>query len=280
MHLSPQFGLFVGLSSIALMAAPAMAQDAPAKEFEGVYVGASVGFDAQPNDVGESILFDRNLDGRFGDVVTTAAGANAFSPGFCNGAARTNAPDGGCANDRDGLSYSGRIGGDAQFGHLVIGAIGEFGKSDVRDSVTAYSTTPASYTMTRGVDFDANLRARVGYAANRTLFYATGGGAYAKINHSFTTTNGANSFAVRGKDDRFGYVVGGGLEQKISRHVSFGLEYLYNQFKDGDSRVRAGQGTAPLTNPFLLATTQGTDFARSDSKFAWHSVKLTLNYRF
>ncbi|RZM34580.1 MAG: porin family protein [Sphingomonas sp.] len=273
---------FLAAASAALVSfgAPAIAQDMDDKPFDGVYIGGTVGFDAQPNDVGSSILFDRTGDGRFGDTVTTPAGGNAFSPGFCNGAARSSA-NANCRNDKDNISYSARVGFDKQFGNIVVGAIGEFGKSEVRDSVSGFSTTPASYTMTREVDYNANIRARAGYALDRTLFYGTGGVAYAKINSTFETSNTANAFAAGGDDDAWGFVAGGGVEQKLGKHFSVGLEYLYNQYKDDGARVRVTQGSAPATNPFVLApNTAGTDFRRSDDKFRWHSVRATAQFRF
>ena len=60
--------------------------------FSGIYVGASGGYDVQPNDGSATILFDRNLDGRFGDTVLTGTGANAFAPGFCGGRAVAGLP--------------------------------------------------------------------------------------------------------------------------------------------------------------------------------------------
>ena len=275
-------------SGIALFAAvPAFAQEVDEKPFDGFYVGGTVGFDAQPNDVGSTILFDRNLDGTFTDTVTTSTGANAFAPsaaqpnaGFCNGRA-TNTGLTACEDDKDNISYSGRVGFDKQYGHIVLGVIGEFGKSEVRDSVSAFSTTPASYVMTRKVDYNANARLRAGYAFDKTLFYGTGGGAYAKIKSSFETSNTANAFAARGDNDAWGFVAGGGVEQKLGRNFSIGLEYLYNQYKDDGFRVRATQGTAAATNPFVLApNTTGTDFRRSDDKFRWHSVRATAQFRF
>ncbi|MGY4397785.1 outer membrane immunogenic protein [Sphingomonas sp. UYAg733] len=276
-----QYIITLVASAAALaLAGPAFAQDTEKAPFDGVYVGGTIGFDAQPNDGNEKILFDRNLDGNFGDTVTTGSGANAFSPGFCGGAA-TSTANVACRNDKDNISYSARIGFDKQFGNIVAGVVGEFGKTQIRDSVSAFSTTPARYTMTREVDYDANLRLRLGYAANTTLFYATGGPAYAKLDHSFTTSNGLNSFTGSGDDDAWGFVAGGGIEQKLGRNFSIGLEYLYNQYKDDDYTVRAGAGTAPATNPFILPpNTTGTDFARSDDQFRWHSVRATAQFRF
>ncbi|RYY25687.1 MAG: porin family protein [Sphingomonadales bacterium] len=272
--------LLIGTAAILATTAPAFAQD---EKYDGVYIGGSFGYSVQNNDVGESILFDRNLDGTFGDtVVTSAPGApNAFSPGFCNGRAVTNAPAGGCENDRDNVEYSARIGLDKQYGNFVVGIVGEVGKSNIRDSVSAYSTTPASYSMSRKIDWNAGLRLRAGYAAGgNTLFYATGGGAYAKVEHSFRTTNTANSFSGRGRDDVWGWQAGGGVEQKLGGGLSMGLEYIYTRYNDKNYRVRAGAGTAPATNPFLLANAGGTDFRRSDSRFDFSGLRTTLSYKF
>ena len=69
----------------------------------------------------------------------------SFSPGFCNGRARGATPTpGGCANDRDGWSYYGRIGMDSQRGNIVIGAVGEFGKSEITDSVREVTMNSAA----------------------------------------------------------------------------------------------------------------------------------------
>jgi len=252
------------------------------RPFNGLYVGGTFGYDVQPNDAGSRILFDRNLDGRFNDTVTTAAGANAFSTGFCGGAARGNAIGaGGCRKDKDAIAYYGRVGLDQQLGNFVVGVLGEFGKTEIRDSVTAFSTTPASYTITREVNWEASARGRVGYAANTTLFYGTGGVGYLSVNNSNTSTNTANAYADNGNDKVWGGVFGGGLEQKIGRNFSVGLEYLYHDYNDDGYRVRVTRGTQPATNPFVLPpNTTGTDFARSDNRFRWHSLRATAAFRF
>ncbi len=273
----------LGLATATFFAAPAFAQDAGRDPFTGVYIGGSVGIAAQPNDIGSSILFDRDRNGSFGDTVVTAAGANAFSPGFCNGAAVGNTPEQGCTNDKDDIEYMGRIGFDKQMGHLVVGVIGEFGRSEIVDSVSAFSTTPASYTMTRSLRFNGSARLRAGItpgSMRSTLFYATGGGAYGRVRNYFATTNTANSFATNGSHDAFGFAGGGGVEQKLGKNFSVGLEYLYTELTDNKARVAVGPGTAAATNPFLLAGAGGTDFRRSDDKFRWHSLRVTAAFRF
>jgi outer membrane immunogenic protein len=262
-------------------ATPAFAQDQPG-EFNGFYVGGSIGATIQPGHDDETILFDRNLDGTFGDTVTTAGGANAFSNGFCGGSVTgPTQPAGGCDSEDRALEFSGRIGFDRQMGNFVIGGIAEIGTTDAESSVTAFSITPASYTFNRSIDYTANLRVRAGVTVTpTTLLYATAGGAYAKLDTSFATTNTVNGVVRDLDDDSFGFVLGGGVEQKLGRNLSIGVEYLYQQFKDESTVRLVSQAGTPANNPFLLGNTSGTDFIRSDEDFNLHSIRAVVNFRF
>ena len=81
-----RFLTIAAIGALAVTATPAFAQDEDAG-FEGPYIGGSFGYTIQNNDIGEFQRFDRGFNGSF-DTITTTTGANAFSPGFCNGAAR------------------------------------------------------------------------------------------------------------------------------------------------------------------------------------------------
>src|SRR3546814_14979680 len=84
-----------------------------------------------------------------------------------------------------------------------------------------------------------------------TLFRS--GGAYARLDNKFTTTNAANSFDDNGKTNAWGYAVGGGAEVMVTNNIGLGLEYLYTDVKDKDYVVNVGPGTAePATHPLLL----------------------------
>lgn len=150
--------LLAALAASAL-AMPAMAQDGrdTSQDFNGPYISIVGGATLQGSDRGETLLFDTNRDGTYGDQVTTVGGANAFSPGFCNGAA-TGTSNAGCRNDKDGPEYFGRLGFDKRMGNFVLGAVIEGGRSHARDSVSGFSTTPASYTMSREADYQAGAR--------------------------------------------------------------------------------------------------------------------------
>lgn len=269
-------------SAATMLAVPAMAQDGHdrSEDFNGPYVAIGGGGTLQGSDRGETLLFDTNRDGTYGDPVNTAGGIDAFSPGFCNGAA-TSTANVGCRNDKDGPEYFARIGYDKRMGNFVLGAVIEGGRSEARDSVSGFSLTPASYTMSREADWQASARLRAGYTpGGGALFYVTGGPAYARLDNKFVTTNIANSFTDNGKTNGWGYTAGGGAEIMVTKKVSLGLEYLYTDVKDDDYTVNVGAGTAdPATNPFLL-NGGGTDIQRSSANMRTHSIRGTIGFRF
>jgi outer membrane immunogenic protein len=276
----------------AAAATPAFAQEEERREFEGFHVGGSVGLTIERFSENETILFDRNLDNVFQENVTTAAGVNAFAPntaqpgaGFCAGSVGTSPtrPAGGCETGGNELEFSVRAGYDFQNGPVVYGIMAEIGKTEQSSSVSAFSITPASYTITREIDLLANIRARLGYTITpTTLAYFSAGVAFAKLDNSFTTTNTVNSVTLINEDqESLGGIFALGLEQKFGRNMAVGLEGAFQTLADDEFRVRLGNnGTTPAANPFLLGNPNGTDFRRSDDDFDLYSVRAFVNFRF
>jgi len=267
----------------ATAATLSLAGAAQAQDWTGFYVGVAAGYADRSESSRETILFDTNLDGSYGDTVNTAAGANAFSPGFCGGGYSTNAAPGGCRkDDTDDIELSIRAGYDWQFAeNWVVGAVIEYSELQLQDQVTAFSTTPAGYAFTRKLTDTLAIRARGGYAAGDNLFYLTGGYAQGDVSHSFNTTNGVNAFPERGGGKAKGYQFGAGYERKITPNVTLGVEFLRTNLDDDDYRVRAtNSGTTAPTNPFLLVNTQGVDFRRSNNDFKYNSFRVTAAWRF
>ncbi|KQY95579.1 MULTISPECIES: outer membrane protein [unclassified Brevundimonas] len=266
---------------LAGVAAPALAQSAP--DWSGPYIGVYGGVAENNEDAGEGLVFDRDLDGQFDDtVVLNGTTTNAFTPGSCDGAATAQAVGNGCDIDPTGVEGSIRAGYDMQFGPIVVGLVGELSAVDLEDSVTSFSSTPAAYVFTRQVEQMAALRARIGFPVGPALFYATAGAAKAKVENSFRTTNTANSFTETvNENDADGYQLGGGVEWKLAPNLSLTGEYLYSNLQPGDYVVRAGPGTAPATNPFILApNTVGTDITRSNDGLELHALRVGMNVRF
>lgn len=278
---------FLSAGAAVLLAAPALAQDStqPSDPFDGFYVGGTFGLDTTANRDTDGIAFDTNRDGTYGDTVSTSLGANAFSPGFCGGAAQGTGPAAGCRRDRDNYAYSIRAGIDGRLGDgspLVAGVLVEATKQQTRDFVSAFSTTPASYTISRGLDHSFAVRGRLGFSPGdgRGLFYVTGGVGYGKMEHDFTTSNTANSFTpVNANRYQLGGQVGGGAELYVAPNISISFEYLYQSFRDDDYYVAVGPGTAPATNPFLL-NGGGTNLRPAETDYNIHAFKTGVNFRF
>jgi outer membrane immunogenic protein len=271
----------LAVASLLAFAAPAAAQTANSG-FTGLYAGGHVGVGYVDNDR-PAVLFDTNRDGSFGDTVRTGTGANAFSPGFCDGRALGTTPNSGCNNGDSGREHGAHVGFDADVGGFVAGLVAEYNRHDLKDSVSAFSTTPASYTLTRRLRDSVAVRARAGVVANgSSLLYATGGLVQGRFRHSFVSSNTANAFAVTDRSTRGrGYQLGGGIDQRIGRNFSIGLLYLYSNIKDrGDSRIDVTRGTAPATNPFVLTNPAGTFFERTDERFRSHSGRVSASVRF
>ncbi len=273
---------FLAFAAAAAVATPALAQSDRDTHFDGPYISGTVGIAAQGNDRGsDTLVFDTNRDGTYGDTVGTPTNPNAFNSGFCGGQANGATPGAGCAGDRDRIEYAGRIGYDKRLGNnFVLGGLFEVSKNNSRDYTTGFSNTPASYTVGRKLDHALSLRARAGFTpGGGALFYATGGASYAKIDHSFATTNTANSFTAVNDGKRvWGWQAGGGTEVMVTNNISLGLEYLYNRYRDNKYSVAVGQGTAPATNPFL--TSGGTNLRPSDTNYDYHSLRATLGFQF
>lgn len=274
---------FILAAAVLATATPALAQSADPTSWTGFYAGVRAGYSFQPGDGDETIKFDNNLDGNFGDTVRTAAGANAFSPGFCGGSARSAVAAAGCSKDNDSLEFALHAGYDFDLGKVVIGVLGEVGMGYAEDSVTAFSTTPANYTWTRRMAENYGVRGRVGYAfgaERNTLVYGTGGVLWAKMDNSFRSSNRANAFTDLSDDTVMGWRAGAGVEQRVHKNLSIGLQYLHTSLKDNGARLRVSRGIQPATNPFILVNAAGTDFARSHRRFVTDNVSVTANVRF
>ncbi len=268
-------------------ATPAFAQDnwesSPDDFYNGLYVGGTFSLDAIDDNGDQALAFDTDQDGTFEENVRTVTGANAFSPGFCSGAAVSPRPR-SCSDDDNGNGYSVRVGFDQRMGDgpFVAGLLIEGAKSESTDFSSGFSTTPASYTVGRGVDYSVAARGRLGFSPGegRGLFYVTGGLAYARIDHEFATSNTANSFTEMNDDKmQWGGQIGAGAELIVAGGFSIGLEYLYQRFDDEDYFVAVGPGSAGPTNPFLLRS-GGTNLRPSDTDLNIHSLRATVGFHF
>jgi len=72
-----------------------------------------------------------------------------------------------------------------------------------------------------------SIRGRLGYAADRALFYMTGGAALLSTNTSATGTG----YSIGSDGTRWGWTVGAGIDYAFAEHWFTGIEYRYSQYE-------------------------------------------------
>jgi outer membrane immunogenic protein len=162
--------------------------------------------------------------------------------------------------DGNSLSFSGGVfggtaGAQIQSGHVVIGFEADLdwaglkGSGTIVPSVGGVPINPAGISATTKIDWEATARARVGYANDNWLFYATGGLALLGAKTSFTPPAGVGcgTFDIlncSGTNKQVGAALGAGVEYGLTPNISAKLEYLYMTAVSLDvskhSEIRAG----------------------------------------
>ena len=132
-------------------------------------------------------------------------------------------------------------GGAAQFGYNSQTGPFVFGiEADVRrkstDFIGASGLDLSNFRNEQG--WIGTLRPRAGVAADKWLFYGTGGLAYSSGDEARP--------GFTGTAPRTGFTVGGGVEYAPGKQWSLGLEYLYADFgKSAQSRSNFSTGGSP-----------------------------------
>jgi len=161
------------------------------------------------------------------------------------------------ANDSISLSggvLGGTVGAQIQSGHVVLGFEADLDWASLKGSATFAPTidgipTAALINATTKIDWEATARARVGYANDNWLFYATGGLAILGAKTSFTPAlaQPCANFVIlncSGTNKQVGAALGAGVEYGFTPNLSAKLEYLYLTAVSLDishhSEIRAG----------------------------------------
>ena len=128
------------------------------------------------------------------------------------------------ASSKNGLSYGVLSGYNYQIGQMVLGVEGDF---------TGWTVGKIRYTSITG-DFltahskwGGSIRGRFGYAADRALFYLTGGAAFVSDETSIPTTD----ISIGGDGVRWGWTVGGGIDYAFTNNWFTSIEYRYSQYE-------------------------------------------------
>jgi outer membrane immunogenic protein len=126
--------------------------------------------------------------------------------------------------DTAGLAAGAHAGYNYQIGQFVMGVEGDV------DGLTNRTTTVLGPTIYgANLPIQGSIRGRAGIAFDRTLFYATGGGAFADIEHTYNIGTGLGTF-YRDSKGKVGWTVGGGVEFAITHHWIVRAEYRYSDY--------------------------------------------------
>jgi opacity protein-like surface antigen len=221
------------LANLALLAtalaAPALAADMPVKaapfaerfSWTGCYVGGHIGGAFAQKDITDPVQLVQDSFLGAGSTV----GVTTVNP------------------SPTGVVIGGQIGCDYEFpSSFVIGIEGSASGSTMRGSKNALLPlgNPDVALVQANTDFLASLTGRVGYAFDNVLLYARGGAALAGDKFEVSGTFTGLPYDFRGLDNRFGWVVGGGVDWAFTRHWSANIEYDYYQFGHGNILMSDG----------------------------------------
>jgi outer membrane immunogenic protein len=128
-----------------------------------------------------------------------------------------------CDIHKTGAVFGGQVGYNWQNREWVFGIEADGSWTGLKKTVSYAPAAP--HISNDKVDWLASVRGRVGWAMGETLFYATGGVAFANFNAGWSQIGGA----ARAQFDKttVGWVAGGGIERMFSRHWSARAEFLH-----------------------------------------------------
>jgi outer membrane immunogenic protein len=172
------------------------------------------------------------------------------------------------STDGDGLTAGGQIGYNMQLDSLVLGVETDLSYLNVSGSETSSIASDNHIVSDDG--YLGTLRARLGFAADRLLIYATGGLAVGDTGSKWVDDGGTYQFELD-TGSQWGWVAGGGLEYAATDSVSVKAEYLYYDL--GTEDLHYSGGPANFCSPFG----EGCDF---EIKNTGSIVRLGVNFHF
>jgi len=139
----------------------------------------------------------------------------------------------------DSVTLTGLAGYNMQYNNIVVGVEGDI-------SLVNLTARNRLDEVKLRVPYIATARARVGYALDDTLIYATAG--IGALRGKMTLT----AFNESDRKTHYGYVVGGGIETSVWDSLNFRLEYLYGDFGKKTYKFTPGNVTADINSVHLV----------------------------
>lgn len=161
-------------------------------------------------------------------------------------------------SDKAGFVGGGQLGYNWQYNQWVLGLEADIQYADLKSELAwgayswfGYSSSNSQYLGT--------VRARAGYAIDRTLIYITGGLAYGGLNGNWWHGTTSNQ----------GWALGGGIEYAFTNNWTARLEGLYVNLNTGNH-----------VGTFTRAGVNGTYGVSGKSGDGGGLVRAAINYKF
>jgi outer membrane immunogenic protein len=168
----------------------------------------------------------------------------------------------------DGAMAGVQLGGNYQFGQFVLGAEGDIDWQNLRGASASGGCAPAIIGgCATASNYLGTIRGRAGFAADRALFYVTGGAAFTNVKPS----TGALTY---GGGSEFGWTAGGGVEYAITDNWTAKVEYLYANFE----KATCNAGNCSAGNAAFAGGFPG--MAGSSVSFQENVIRAGMNYKF
>lgn len=199
----------------------------------------------------------------------------------------------------DGGLGGGQIGYDWQLtGRGVVGVEADIAAASLKSSasvpLTLFGTQPATFDVSRNIDWFGTVRGRIGFLATPdVLIFATGGFAYGRVSEQASVSlppgvsNSIGNFGYAfacgpfygfascfaGSSSRIatGWTAGIGGEKRFTQNISFKVEYLH---------VDLGSGNYPVAGSLYSGTPFSPSFLNARSSATIDLVRAGLNYNF
>lgn len=223
-------GLLLASALLSLISGQALATDAISAEpatvhdWSGVYIGGQIGYGFGRTDAAYNLP----------NTPTIRGSQNYDTDGFLGGI---------------------QLGYNYQINSTVLGVEADFSGADIKGHSDEINVGGGDTYDTK-VDWFGTLRARAGYAFDRTLIYGTGGLAFGSVENQYLD-GPLNSSE---KNTKVGWTIGAGMEQAITDHWSAKFEYQYVDLRDQTIDYGANSNTT-FDNTF-------------------NTVRIGMNYKF
>lgn len=119
-----------------------------------------------------------------------------------------------------------------QMGSVVLGVEGDIegmnARSGFHDPSLVRSPFDPGGLVRVKQDWQASVRARIGYAFDRFMIYGTGGVAFTELDYTYF--NPLAGIGEGGTFSRTGWTVGGGVNYAITNNLILGADYRYTDY--------------------------------------------------